>query len=165
MNSFIELSDFVNDIRPAKPVSFNHFLETYKVRVGKNIIPLKSYSEKKSIRTENLMLLFHDITNIESYLERFYNNGVKVLGKANFTKTNANEFKYSEKGIMILADGKEMMCARKYIYKPSPTGFEVYFFENPKELFQNVILKKEKNGSLSAKATHFCLLNLFYFQK
>lgn len=94
-------------------------------------------------------------------LERFYNNGVKVLGKANFTKTNANEFKYSEKGMMILADGKEMMCARKYIYKPSPTGFEVYFFENPKELFQNVILKKEKNGSLSAKATHFCVKDVY----
>ena len=66
-------------------------------------------------------------------LERFYNNGVKVLGKANFTKTNANEFKYSEKGMMILADGKEMMCTRKYIYKPSPTGFKVYFFENPQK--------------------------------
>lgn len=81
MNSFIELSDFVNNIRPVKPVSFNHFLETYKVRVGKNIIPLKSYSEKKSIRTENLMLLFHDITNIESYLERFYNMSLLIKDK------------------------------------------------------------------------------------
>lgn len=81
MNSFIELSDFVNDIRPVKPVSFNHFLETYKVRVGKNIIPLKSYSEKKSIKTENLMLLFNDITNIESYLERFYNMSLLIKDK------------------------------------------------------------------------------------
>ena len=81
MNSFIDLSDFVNDIRPVKPASFNHFLETYKVRVGKNIIPLKSYSEKKSIKTENLMLLFNDITNIESYLERFYNMSLLIKDK------------------------------------------------------------------------------------
>jgi hypothetical protein len=47
MNSFIELSDFINYICPVKPVSFNDFLQTYKVRVGKNLNPLKTYSEKK----------------------------------------------------------------------------------------------------------------------
>ena len=73
MNSIIELSDFVNEIHPAKPVTFEQFIQTYKVRVGKNIIPLKTYATKKSIKTENLVLLFSDITNIEAYLERFYN--------------------------------------------------------------------------------------------
>jgi len=73
MYSFIELSDFINDIRPAKSVSFDQFIQTYKVRVGKNIIPLKTYLDKKSIKIENLVLLFQDIMNIESYLERFYN--------------------------------------------------------------------------------------------
>ena len=81
MNSFIELSDFINYISPAKAVSFNDFLQTYKVRVGKNLIPLKSYSEKKNIKTENLLLLFNDITNIKSYLERFYNMSLLIKDK------------------------------------------------------------------------------------
>ena len=81
MNSFIELSDFINYICPVKPVSFNEFLQTYKVRVGKKLIPLKSYSEKKNIKTENLVLLFNDITNIKSYLERFYNMSLLIKDK------------------------------------------------------------------------------------
>jgi|UniRef100_A0A6C0IJ09 hypothetical protein len=81
MNSIIELSEFVNEIRPAKPVSFETFLQTYNVRVGKNIVPLKTYIAKKSIKTENLALLFSDITNIEAYLERFYNMSLKIKDK------------------------------------------------------------------------------------
>jgi hypothetical protein len=94
-------------------------------------------------------------------LERFYDNGAKVLGTANFKKIKANEFEYSETGVMILADGKKMMCTRKYIYKPSLAGFEVYFFENPKKLFQKITLTKEKNGSLGAKATHYCSKDVY----
>lgn len=78
MNSFIELSDFVNEIRPAKPVSFDRFIQSYKVRVGKKIVPLKTYLDKKSLKTENLVLLFQDISNIESYLERFYNMSLQI---------------------------------------------------------------------------------------
>ena len=115
---------------------------------------------KNTIKNSENSTILEDLVG-DWNLERFYDNGAKVLGKANFTKTNANVFEYSEKGVMILADGKEMMCARKYIYKPSPTGFEVYFFENPKELFQNIILTKEKNGNLSAKATHFCAKDVY----
>lgn len=81
MNSFIELSDFINYICPVKPVSFNDFLQTYKVRVGKNLNPLKTYSEKKNIKTENLLLLFNDIINIKSYLERFYNMSLLIKDK------------------------------------------------------------------------------------
>ena len=81
MNNLIVLTDFVNDIRPVKPVSFEQFLQTYKVRIGKKIVPLKEYSEKKSIKTENLVLLFNDISNIEAYLERFYNMSLLIKDK------------------------------------------------------------------------------------
>ncbi len=110
-------------------------------------------------RTGNSSILENLVGNWN--LERFYDNGAKVLGTANFTKIKANEFEYSETGVMILADGKEMMCTRKYIYKPSLSGFEVYFFENPEKLFQKINLTKEKNGSLSAKATHFCVKDVY----
>ena len=78
MNSFIELSDFIDEIRPAKPVSFDRFIQSYKVRVGKKDVPLKTYLDKKSLKTENLVLLFQDISNIESYLERFYNMSLQI---------------------------------------------------------------------------------------
>lgn len=78
MNSVIELSDFIDEIRPVKPVSFDRFIQSYKVRIGKKIVPLKTYLEKKSLKTENLVLLFQDISNIQSYLERFYNMSLQI---------------------------------------------------------------------------------------
>lgn len=78
MNSVIELSDFIDEIRPVKPVSFDRFIQSYKVRIGKKIVPLKTYLDKKSLKTENLVLLFQDISNIQSYLERFYNMSLQI---------------------------------------------------------------------------------------
>ena len=81
MNSFIELSDFIKEICPVKSMSFDSFMQNYKVRVSKKIVPLKEYSDKKSLKTENLVLLFNEIVNIEAYLERFYNMSLLIKDK------------------------------------------------------------------------------------
>jgi len=81
MNSFIELSDFIKELCPVKPMSFDSFMQNYKVRVSKKIVPLKEYSDKKSLKTENLVLLFNEIVNIEAYLERFYNMSLLIKDK------------------------------------------------------------------------------------
>ena len=81
MNSIIVLSDYIKEISPVKPTSFDSFMQNYKVRVSKKIVPLKEYSEKKSLKTENLVLLFNDIANIEAYLERFYNMSLLIKDK------------------------------------------------------------------------------------
>ena len=109
-------------------------------------------SSKKTSILENLVGNWN--------LERLYDNGSKVIGTAHFTKHSATRFEYSEKGVMTLADGKKMTCARRYIYKPIADGFEVYFFENPTKLFQKIVLKKT-NEVLCAEATHFCVKDMY----
>ena len=81
MNPFIELSDFIKDIRIVKPESFDKFLDTYQIRVGQKITPLKQYISKKSLKTENLKRLFQDIVNIEAYLTRFYTMSLQIKDK------------------------------------------------------------------------------------
>jgi hypothetical protein len=94
------------------------------------------------------------------YLERTYDNGSKVIGTANVVKKTNSEYEYSEEGVMTLSDGKSLVCSRKYIYKPIPNGFAIYFFETPSKLFQNVVLKNN-NGTLCAQATHFCVNDIY----
>lgn len=103
--------------------------------------------------------ILNDLTG-QWHLERIYDNGSKVIGTADFIKRNKLEFEYSEEGIMTLSDGKNLVCTRKYIYKPSPEGFAVYFFETPSELFHNIVLNNE-NGILRAQATHFCVQDVY----
>jgi hypothetical protein len=103
--------------------------------------------------------VLNDLTG-QWHLERTYDNGSKVIGTADFIKKNTSEFEYSEEGVMTLSDGKKLQSNRKYIYKPSPDGFAVYFFETPTKLFQNIVLNNE-NGTLRAQATHFCAQDVY----
>lgn len=94
------------------------------------------------------------------HFERIYDNESKVIGSAIILKKNQAEFEYSEEGVLTLSDGKSLACSRKYIYKPIPDGFAIYFFETPTKLFQNIVLNNE-NGTLCAQATHFCAQDVY----
>lgn len=112
----------------------------------------KSRKKTNSFILDDLVGLWH--------LERCYDNGTKVVGTADFIKKNNRKFEYSEKGVMTLSDGKKLQSNRKYIYKPTANGFEIYFYETPSKLFQTIVLK-DKSGIWSAQATHFCALDVY----
>ena len=94
------------------------------------------------------------------HLKRTYDNGSILIGTALITKKSELKFDYHEQGVITLNNGKQLQSSRKYIYKPSSSGFDIYFYENPDELFQNIVLK-DKNGTLYAEATHFCVKDVY----
>ena len=87
------------------------------------------------------------------HLKRTYDNGSILIGTALITKKSELKFDYHEQGVITLNNGKQLQSSRKYIYKPSSSGFDIYFYENPDELFQNIVLK-DKNGTLYAEAIY-----------
>lgn len=74
---FITLPQFLKLFYSA-PITFSEFINIAKVRVGKNIHPLKTYIREKSIDINDIRLLFENIESRNEYLTRFYNTSLRI---------------------------------------------------------------------------------------
>tara|TARA_B100000886_G_scaffold164912_1_gene112490 strand:+ start:750 stop:1187 length:438 start_codon:yes stop_codon:yes gene_type:complete len=87
--------------------------------------------------------------------EREFDNGSSGSGFACFERTNLNKLEYSETGTLNLTTSTILKSKRKYYFIANKNKLEIYFFENPKTLFQSFELKS-KGNTLIGKATHQC---------
>ena len=87
--------------------------------------------------------------------EREFDNGSFGRGFACFERTNSNKLKYSETGTLNLTTAAVLKSKRKYYFIANKNKLEIYFFENPKTLFQSFELKS-KGNTLIGKANHQC---------
>ncbi|MEC8133217.1 MAG: DUF6314 family protein [Bacteroidota bacterium] len=87
--------------------------------------------------------------------EREFDNGSSGSGFACFERTNSNKLEYSETGTLNLTTATVLKSKRKYYFIANKNKLEIYFFENPKTLFQSFELKS-KGNTLIGKANHQC---------
>ena len=87
--------------------------------------------------------------------EREFDNGSSGSGRACFERTNSNKLEYSEIGTLNLTTAAILKSKRKYYFIANKNKLEIYFFENPKTLFQSFELKS-KGNTLIGKANHQC---------
>lgn len=116
---------------------------------------------------QNQIKMPFKIPNLEYFIgswiyQREFDNGTWGTGLAEF-KQNEDFLNYSEKGELILSNGQKLKSARQYLYKFQEKGFDIYFFEDQKSLFQSVKLKL-KNGIYNGIATHFCSNDVYVSQ-
>jgi hypothetical protein len=83
-----------------------------------------------------------------------------MKGHATFTASDDGSLAYHERGRVHLADGQAFEAERRYLYRASPTGFMVFFFEEPARLFHDVRLE-QGNGWLVSEASHRCKDDLY----
>jgi uncharacterized protein DUF6314 len=83
-----------------------------------------------------------------------------MKGLATFTANHDGCLTYHERGRIHLADGQTLEAERRYLYRASPTGFAVFFFEEPCRLFHDVRLERA-NGGLMSEASHRCKDDLY----
>jgi hypothetical protein len=83
-----------------------------------------------------------------------------MSGLATFSANHDGSLAYHERGRLHLADGQALEAERRYLYRASPTGFAVFFFEKPPRLFHNVGLERAPSGLVS-KASHRCKDDLY----
>jgi Family of unknown function (DUF6314) len=83
-----------------------------------------------------------------------------MKGLATFTANDDASLTYHERGRVHLADGQGFEAERRYLYRASPAGFTVFFFEEPSRLFHDVRLE-ETHGRLISRASHRCKDDLY----
>ena len=86
--------------------------------------------------------------------EREFDNGSYGSGFACFKIANSNKLEYSETGTLNLSTAV-LKSKRKYYFIANKNKLEIYFFENPKKLFQSFELRSKRND-LVGKAIHQC---------
>lgn len=87
--------------------------------------------------------------------ERKFDNGSSGSGFARFERTDSNKLEYSETGTLNLTTAAILKSKRKYYFVANKNKLEIYFFENPKTLFQSFELKL-KGNTLIGKANYQC---------
>jgi hypothetical protein len=83
-----------------------------------------------------------------------------MRGFATFRANDDGGLIYHERGRVHSADGQAFEAERRYLYRASPTGFAVFFFEEPTRLFHNVRLEPA-HGGLMSEASHLCKDDLY----
>jgi Family of unknown function (DUF6314) len=83
-----------------------------------------------------------------------------MTGLATFSANGDGSLTCHERGRVHWADGQEFEAERRYLYRASPTGFAVFFFEEPTRLFHDVRLERTHRG-LIAQASHLCKDDLY----
>ena len=83
-----------------------------------------------------------------------------MTGQASLTPNNDGSLAYRETGMARYADGQSFAAERTYLYRAGPSGFSVFFSENPPRLFHDVILN-DANGTLTGEASHLCRDDLY----
>jgi hypothetical protein len=88
-------------------------------------------------------------------LDRIVEQQATMAGVAEFQRLGAHRLKYREEGEVRLADGRVFDGHREYVFERDPSGFLVYFAEEPPRLFHRIALIRE-GDTLAASATHRC---------
>jgi uncharacterized protein DUF6314 len=83
-----------------------------------------------------------------------------LKGIATFSANGDGSLTYHERGRVHLADGQEFEAERRYLYRASPGGFAVFFFEEPARLFHEIRLE-EAHGGMMSEASHLCKEDLY----
>ncbi len=82
-------------------------------------------------------------------------------GLAVFAPDDAGGLAYREEGMLRLASGFTAAAERRYLYRPRPAGFAVFFAERPPRLFHAVALAAERRARLLGRARHLCAADLY----
>lgn len=87
---YLSLEDFLKKYKrsPADRMSYDEFILSASVIVGKYEYSLKDYIKSKNIDKSTVMLLLDYIKNRESYLTRFYNMSLRVTDKNEYIHGN-----------------------------------------------------------------------------
>ncbi len=83
-----------------------------------------------------------------------------LRGIATFRTNGDGSLTYHERGRLHLADGQQFEAERRYLYRASPGGFAVFFFEEPARLFHEIRLQ-ESHGGMASEASHLCKEDLY----
>jgi hypothetical protein len=81
-------------------------------------------------------------------------------GRATFSANGDGSLTYHECGRLRWAEGQEFEAERRYLYRASPFGFSVFFFQDPVRLFHEVKLEQVQ-GRLTSKVSHLCRADLY----
>jgi Family of unknown function (DUF6314) len=93
-------------------------------------------------------------------LTRHVDGRALMKGLATFSANDDGSFTCHERGRVHWADGQTFEAERRYLYRASPTGFAIFFFEEPARLFHDVRLQPAHRG-LMAEASHQCKDDLY----
>ena len=81
-------------------------------------------------------------------------------GQASYRAGHGGCLTYHEKGRAHLAGGASFAAERAYLYRQRPTGFAVFFMEDPPRLFHAVALTP-RCDALVGDARHLCAADLY----
>lgn len=141
MSSYITLENFLDLFTKEKPKTIDEFILNAKVKIRNNIIPLKTYLNKKLTvlstdknlsLTRNIEPLFKHIINREKYLIQFYNRSLRIssydieIKKQNQNELNNNThplFKNKIRSLFL----KELLCETKSGFENIPSFLDVLF--------------------------------------
>jgi|UniRef100_A0A6C0JNF5 hypothetical protein len=76
--TYLKLETFLNIFSNKKKQTFHEFLNSSRVRSGKNLRNLKEYVKEKNIDMSDIKLIFENIQNRNEYLTRFFNLSMMV---------------------------------------------------------------------------------------
>ncbi|CAN5425456.1 hypothetical protein BH11PSE4_BH11PSE4_10060 [soil metagenome] len=83
-----------------------------------------------------------------------------MAGQASYSVDHDGSLVYREQGEVRLAGGASFASERAYLYRQRPTGFAVFFMENPPRLFHAVVLTRISDA-LAGDARHLCAADLY----
>lgn len=131
---YISLKEFLELFTKEKPKDINEYILNAKVKMVKNIIPLKIYLNRKNIILEediikNIEPLFNHIKNREKYLTLFYNRSLNVKDviddeKINNEKLNNNSILKNKIRSLFI---KEILTDTKSGFDNKPSFMDVLF--------------------------------------
>ncbi len=82
-------------------------------------------------------------------------------GRAAFAPDGAGGLAYREEGRLRLPGGITAAAERRYLFRPRPDGFAVFFAERPPRLFHAVALAADRRRRLLGRARHLCAEDLY----
>ena len=95
LNEFLSL--FKATERKYSSIALKDFVKVAKVRLGKNLVPLTEYMNRKSIHTDTIQELLDNINARNEYLTRFYNTSLSVhIDNIHMHNTNLKPMKSQE---------------------------------------------------------------------
>jgi hypothetical protein len=84
----------------------------------------------------------------------------EMTGRASVSALDLHTALYEERAEIHLVDGNRLHGERRYVYRASPTGFEVLFHDSG-DLFHALHFVEQSDGSFSASARHQCAADLY----
>lgn len=93
-------------------------------------------------------------------LDRCADGRLLMAGQASFGANDDGGLTYHEQGQVRLASGASFAAERSYLFQQRPTGFAVFFVEQPPRLFHEVALT-QAGDVLAGDARHLCKADLY----